>query len=195
MAEPIAHAAASKSVTSSSATSSLRCRTQAQGRRRLGLGFVLGLAAIVNIAGCGAAAQPSAAAAPEPGSVASADSGAEAAPMVDIPSAARTLDEAEATLARLVGGEAPAPAPSAEPRVATPSDSGGSPAESSATRPKEESLSDGCYEACRALSSMSRAQVRLCDLAGDEDARCADAKARYQRATERVRAACPQCTG
>ncbi len=45
--------------------------------------------------------------------------------------------------------------------------------------------------ACRALSSMQRAADRLCAL--DPGPRCAAARAKVADATERVRAACPEC--
>ncbi|MDI3290976.1 hypothetical protein [Polyangium sp. 15x6] len=50
-----------------------------------------------------------------------------------------------------------------------------------------------CHGACRAYASMKRAATRLCDLAGKEDDRCAAAQARIDRASERLKAACPRC--
>lgn len=50
-----------------------------------------------------------------------------------------------------------------------------------------------CASACAALSSMTRATDHLCALAGDADARCADARAKTKSATERVHAGCPAC--
>jgi hypothetical protein len=52
---------------------------------------------------------------------------------------------------------------------------------------------DPCVTACRALSSMGRAATHVCGLAGDGDSRCRDARARVDRATQRVRRACPAC--
>ncbi|MEJ7735362.1 MAG: hypothetical protein WKG00_40025 [Polyangiaceae bacterium] len=53
---------------------------------------------------------------------------------------------------------------------------------------------DPCVTACRALSSMARAATHVCGLAGDGDARCTEARARVDRATQRVRSACPACS-
>ncbi|WP_170319919.1 hypothetical protein [Polyangium spumosum] len=52
-----------------------------------------------------------------------------------------------------------------------------------------------CEGACRAYSSMQRAASRLCELAGKEDARCAAAQGKVERATERLKASCPACEG
>ena len=54
-----------------------------------------------------------------------------------------------------------------------------------------------CAAACRALASMERATLHLCDLAisdGDR-ARCDDAKARVLAARDRVRSTCGACSG
>lgn len=50
-----------------------------------------------------------------------------------------------------------------------------------------------CETACRALASMMSATDRLCSIAGDSDARCANARTRTKNATSRVRASCPDC--
>lgn len=50
-----------------------------------------------------------------------------------------------------------------------------------------------CEGACRAYSSMQRSASRLCDLAGNDDPRCVNAKERLGRARERVQSACPMC--
>jgi hypothetical protein len=55
------------------------------------------------------------------------------------------------------------------------------------------SQGDACSTACSALSSMERATLHLCGLAGESDRRCEEAKARVQIATSRVRASCPVC--
>jgi len=64
--------------------------------------------------------------------------------------------------------------------------------------PRAEALKESpdapCDTACRAFSSMQRAAGHLCSIAGDADARCGAARERLQRASERVRAACPACT-
>lgn len=55
----------------------------------------------------------------------------------------------------------------------------------------EELSTGGCAVACRALASMQRAADRLCAL--DPGPRCAAARAKVADATDRVRAACPEC--
>jgi hypothetical protein len=52
---------------------------------------------------------------------------------------------------------------------------------------------DPCVTACSALSSMERAARHLCDLTGDGDERCDNARSRVSGATERVTASCPAC--
>lgn len=52
-----------------------------------------------------------------------------------------------------------------------------------------------CVTACSALGSMERAAKHLCDLTGDGDARCDNARSRVSGATERVSASCPACPG
>jgi hypothetical protein len=52
---------------------------------------------------------------------------------------------------------------------------------------------DQCATACSALSSMGRAARHLCDLTGDGDARCDNARTRVSGATEKVMASCPAC--
>jgi hypothetical protein len=52
---------------------------------------------------------------------------------------------------------------------------------------------DPCALACSALGSMERAVRHLCDLTGDGDAQCDNARSRVARATERVSASCPVC--
>src|SRR5262249_2299070 len=44
-----------------------------------------------------------------------------------------------------------------------------------------------CETACRALASMTRSAEHVCEMAGDGDARCHDARARVKGAGERVR--------
>lgn len=52
---------------------------------------------------------------------------------------------------------------------------------------------DACGTACSALSSMERAAVHLCGLAGEGDPRCEGARTRVRSAADRVRASCPAC--
>ena len=53
---------------------------------------------------------------------------------------------------------------------------------------------DACTTACSALSSMERAARHLCNLTGDGDARCDNARLRVSGASERVMASCPACS-
>jgi len=49
-----------------------------------------------------------------------------------------------------------------------------------------------CARLCRAFQSMQRAQAALCRLAGEEDPRCAQAKAQVAESAKRVvQCACP----
>jgi len=47
-----------------------------------------------------------------------------------------------------------------------------------------------CAIACRALESLSRATQHLCDIGPEH---CDEARAKLREATQRVRAACPEC--
>ena len=64
--------------------------------------------------------------------------------------------------------------------------------------PKEEPraaglLGDPCTVACKALASMVSSAERLCHLAGENDGRCDDARARVRGASARVKSSCPGC--
>jgi hypothetical protein len=65
-----------------------------------------------------------------------------------------------------------------------------------AARELEAAMSD-CSSACRALASLERATVRLCDLAEQPDdvQRCEDAKKKLRSARDRVRTTCTSCPG
>jgi hypothetical protein len=52
-----------------------------------------------------------------------------------------------------------------------------------------------CSTACKALDSMRRAASRMCDLLGDGDAQCSDARGRLARSEARVASVCPSCSG
>ena len=124
-------------------------------------------------------------------------------------SALRALDEAEAELARVLGGapalqmgqavasaspyaapqqHAPPADPPAQPSAA-PRDHQ-QPGRGAASRPLS---SDPCVTACAALASMERAALHLCGLAGAGDDRCQRARDRVKSAGARVSAACPGC--
>jgi hypothetical protein len=59
----------------------------------------------------------------------------------------------------------------------------------------DSAVADPCATACSALESMERAAKHLCDLTGDGDARCDNARSRVSGATARVSASCPACAG
>jgi hypothetical protein len=52
---------------------------------------------------------------------------------------------------------------------------------------------DPCAVACKALASMVSSAERLCHLAGENDGRCDDARARVRGASARVKSSCPGC--
>jgi len=54
-------------------------------------------------------------------------------------------------------------------------------------------LGDPCLIACAALASMRRSAEHVCTMAGDKDGACDSARARVERAEQRVTAACPAC--
>jgi hypothetical protein len=62
-----------------------------------------------------------------------------------------------------------------------------------ATSADSAATADPCATACSALASMERATKHLCELTGDGDARCDNARSRVSGATERVSASCPAC--
>lgn len=54
-------------------------------------------------------------------------------------------------------------------------------------------LGDPCLIACAALASMKRSAEHVCSMAGEGDASCGSARARVQRAEQRVTSSCPAC--
>jgi len=60
-----------------------------------------------------------------------------------------------------------------------------------------EAASNECGTACRALASLERATVRICELAEEpaDVERCEDAKKKLRNARDRVRASCNACPG
>jgi hypothetical protein len=150
--------------------------------------------AIVLFLGCGGSGAPGKS--PEGG----------AAPET-VPDALAELDRAEAELAQAIGSPTFAGPPDktrayageTDTRDASPTDApaGTSPPPPPAVagggdRP-ESTMPDPCVTACRALGSMSRSADHICDLAGQGDGRCENARSRVERATDRVRAQCPGC--
>lgn len=59
---------------------------------------------------------------------------------------------------------------------------------------QRDSALDRCTSACKALDSMTRAATRVCELVGESDAQCSDARKRVARSQSRVAQACPACT-
>lgn len=103
-----------------------------------------------------------------------------------VPDAVAQLDRAEQLLGFVLAPSAgevrfPPPPPPANGSVEAPAD---------APVP----LGDPCLIACAALASMKRSADHVCTMAGDADATCGSARARVQRAEQRVTAACPACS-
>jgi hypothetical protein len=53
---------------------------------------------------------------------------------------------------------------------------------------------DPCAVACKALASMASSADHLCQLAGENDGRCEDARSRVRGASARVKSSCPGCS-
>jgi hypothetical protein len=109
-------------------------------------------------------------------------------PASSVPEAIAQLDQAEQALAflfaaqpgsDLMSGQPGQPAPSPSVTAGAP----GVPLDQGAV----------CSIACAALASMKRSVDHLCGMAGESDAACGGARARVQRAEQRVTAACPSC--
>jgi len=155
------------------------------------------------VTGCGGA-MPAGAAKSVSGDGASSVEDATAA----VDHAERALDQllgpASTALAQGAAPQAAAPPPPPPPPVVAPTAPPAPSASSEARKldgddreaPRQPGgATDACATACSALASMERATTHLCELAGDDDSRCASARARVQRASGRVRAACPVCSG
>jgi hypothetical protein len=150
------------------------------------------------------------------GAVAPAKSGA-AEPEIDtVEDALGALDDAEAELRLALGGAGagddgmtgppgaypqpyaqpppgqPAPAPPPEP--AEPQAGGQEPSLDREEEARAYSPESPCQVACRALASMERAALRLCELSGQDDARCVRAQERLDQAQVRVESSCSTCS-
>ena len=119
----------------------------------------------------------------------------------DVPDAMSQVDQAEAELGQAlsqlsIGSGLAKPKESEERVPAVQPAPTTSPAEAPAgtAAPDRASTVDPCATACRALASMSRSVEHVCDLAGEGDEQCANARARVGRANDRVRAQCPACS-
>jgi hypothetical protein len=124
----------------------------------------------------------------------------DAQPTYDQPRAATSVDQALADLQRAEGElglavQALGAGPSRKSAAQEPAPAGTmSPDRAGAPAPRPaaeaELTSDPCFSACRALASMTRATTHLCDLAGDADQRCDNARTRLRSARERVEGSC-----
>src|SRR5262249_46308294 len=96
------------------------------------------------------------------------------------------LQNAEDVLGRALGGPVAGEAPPARKAESGPA---------SPEAPGRAGLASGdpCFTACRALASMERAATHLCELTGDGDTRCSNARTRVKTAPARVRSSCPVC--
>jgi len=102
----------------------------------------------------------------------------------DAESAAEELRAAESELERALAGRADRDTGTVQPHGV----SEGAPQKSPGP-----TRGDPCVTICRALSSMARATTHLCELAGESDHRCEDARTRTRSASDKVQAACPSC--
>lgn len=105
-----------------------------------------------------------------------------------VPDAVAQLDRAEQILGLVLThgdkeerASVQRPAPVGEAQAGAPADS-------------PVPLADPCLIACAALASMKRSAEHVCTMAGEADATCGTARARVQRAEQRVTAACPACS-
>lgn len=91
---------------------------------------------------------------------------------------------------------AASPAPRQESVEKREEDTGsaGSPAAGSSAA-EGASAGSTCDLVCRALASMRRSADRICEIVGDEDPRCTQARGRVSDAAHRVESASCTCTG
>ncbi len=127
----------------------------------------------------------------------------------DVDAASAEIDRAEASVTALLGssggavamangahteGLPPPSAPAQPPRPSTePKGEKPVPAPS-ADSAMESDKQTQCKNACDALTSMMRAVTHLCDITGNDDARCSSARGRAERAEERVTQSCSDCS-
>lgn len=110
--------------------------------------------------------------------------------LADLKRAEDEIGLAVEALSASQGRKSPAgmPAPGATADSAVPKSA--QPTTAPSRSAETELTSDPCFSACRALASMSRATAHLCDLAGDADPRCDNARSRLRGARERVEGSC-----
>lgn len=159
----------------------------------LALAVALGATpALVSCAQAPMTASAPAAAAPEPSPVTGA--AGEPSP-ADLQGQIAALDEAEARITQLFGErrEAEEAKPAASPPKTPKATDQATGVKKDKGAEQQLAQGDACGTACSALSSMERAAVHLCGLAGEGDPRCEGARTRVRSAADRVRASCPAC--
>lgn len=157
------------------------------------LALVVGLGGVV--VGCGGSGPPPAKAA-----------GGE--PLDTVQDALGALERAEGELLAALGDRPESELaeqqgyPQAQPGQAAPTYAQPAPPPAEPEAPAEEAgdadgvgdeASSRCAVACRALASMERAAERLCELSGEDDERCVQARERFAAALDRVEASCSEC--
>lgn len=172
------------------------------------LGVALAIPALLALAGCAVSSEQAAAttpagagaetaATPSPTQAEPAYQQPTAAPAANIDQVLADLKRAEDDLALAVdalGASKTPKYPGGTPAPTATAGSAGAPPPAPMTSPQRsvesELSSDPCMTACRALASMTRATTHLCDLAGDADPRCDNARSRLRGARERVHGSC-----
>ncbi len=152
-----------------------RSRARSPRAAHAAAGFVLfaGSAALALTAACGGSAARSEAI-PVPNELARAEA---------------DLELAERKLAPILGRES-RPRPDLQPPTSPAPPERPEPGQTGPKGATAMSDADACETACEALASMKRAAERICALDPD---RCSDARARVERATERVLSQCHDC--
>jgi hypothetical protein len=157
---------------------------------------LLTLAAALTLTAC-AAAPPPASPSVLSSEPAAAPPSASAAPSILLePKGSSPVDGEMMAIARAedeIDRLFPAAAASKAPARGKKGDSAADATKGGAAKEEQQSGGDGCATACRALASMTRSADHLCQMAGETDGRCEDARARVAGARGRVKAACPAC--
>lgn len=123
----------------------------------------------------------------------------DASPSAMAPSNAGGAQKSE--MAPSTGYPPPAPTPQATAPPGVPGPGAQRRAEAAADLERAErelsASNSDCASACRALASLERATVLLCDLAEQPDdvQRCDDAKKKLRTARDRVKSTCSSCPG
>ncbi|MBM4374119.1 MAG: hypothetical protein FJ095_03470 [Deltaproteobacteria bacterium] len=107
-------------------------------------------------------------------------------------SRARKDDSTGARVVEDEGGAVAKPKKSASPSSPPPSSAEG--ASGGRAADADDGLGARCAVACKAFASMRRAAERVCELMGEGDEECLDARGRVSRSGERVERSCPTCS-